>query len=1125
MRRGNSKRGGYRKPYTPLPVSQRPASSSSTVIRVSEPVKHVYVPKLQSKGPSTRKIVFAPTPDTISLCNLLKAVNFPFPFKSLYTQEDEVKKAYMSLKSNPIELSTMMVSDDQSQEFLAKHLTEEKNLIITEKDTHFPVGSGNCVVFNKTTEDYFERDWLSDYFIEHSRLQAKRPKKGDKTGRSPLEGWNLYGVYVQKALSSCLKNFKTVNEAFSRIELYDPSTLFSIRESLFLDKSVQECASESPTFLRGVFSMLSGLLNLDTNKLRIFDACAGWGDRLIASMSLDVEQYIGIEPNTNSTTAFQEMIDLLNPKEEYKVLPLALPLRDVSYSNFHIAFFSPPSFDSEVYSIDQDQSIEMFPEKGSWIYQFLIPSLANLEYVLGSGGYLVVQSILIYLIHPIIRLKFPTLQFQGPIFSNEKGKNRYKPLWIWKKTGNSNITQTSKNMEFIAGSFPPALLGVYDVTQTIDPIISETIRMAQLSLSNVYPYNTHVLKTYCGFQLDKNILSDIARLRYETWKDVAILNPLYDLPKYEKWNSKYAGMWLDDNEHDYLHLCVYDVKTNALIAACRTACHRSLTSIAGVNWLYNHTSPLEEGMAMTIERTVVDRRYGKCTIAKEGLNPKGLMFGGGISKMLDTICVVIARCLNVRFVWCDVPSYRIHTLTKLGFSGDKFYSKKSSSSRTPDVEWQGMLLDLAQYTLKRGRGSFYSNYSGYSFALMFRNLSDIPRNFYVKRRTFLISGHSGLNKNALRNIFLSSRDYYFIEYDEVVFSNEALKYKIDFLSLEWDSSIGSSMNPYFYEVESFIKNVVDDSSVYGVTNKMILHKSKSNYIAKTVLLKDLKTVSESKPMIIRPVGKNACSSNDVFIISNVKDLNSVKKYFASLPPRKYETVIASEYIRHPLLFEGRKMHIRMYLLVRTPSHDKTIGEGIYLFPIGKLLTAGELYVDGNYSALPGDHNYKSSLQIHDTHAESTECNLWFPYDFGDLSSELYEKMWNVCKEVIVPAVKGRLKSYKESANAYEILGLDFMFENTQSGLVPKLIEANSKVGFSTLREPPEVGRTWATYNYDLFNHHPYTLGNTNLIDGANKSLVESRETSPLTFGLFSELLYTWIYNHAIHPFLSTYHKS
>jgi hypothetical protein len=1113
MRRGNSKRGNYRKPYTPLHVSQKPSSSSSS----TEPTKPVYAPKpYQSKQKTVpRKVSFTPTPDLIDLCNQLKEISFPFPFKSLYTQEDAVLNAYTSLKSNPIQLSTTPLSETQSREFLAKHLTEEKNLIITEKDIHFPVGSGNCVVFNKTTEDYFQRDWISDYFIEHSRLHAKRPKKGDKTGHSPLEEWNLYGTYVQKALSSFLGKCKTVKEAFSRIEGCDPIALFSIRESLYSDKSVQECASESPTFLRGVFSVLSGLLNLETTQLRIFDACAGWGDRLVASMSLDVEQYLGIEPNTNSTTAFQEMIELLNPKDNFKVLPIALPLSNVSedYSNFHIAFFSPPSFDSEVYSGDKDQSIVVFPEKGSWIYNFLIPSLENLESVLEFNGYLIIQSILIYLIHPIILSKFPTLQFQGPIFSNEKGKNRYKPLWIYKKVIGTNLLP-----------FQPALLGTHDVTQTSDPIISETLRLAKISLANIYPYNTHILKTYCGFQLDNSVLSDIARLRYETWKDAAILNPLYDLPKYEAWNEKYTEKWLDDNEHDYLHFCVYDTATNTFVATCRVGCHSSLTSIAGVNWLYNHTSPLEEGLAVTVERMVVDRRYRKCTIAKEGLNPKGLMFGGGISKMLDTICVVIARYLNARFVWCDVPSYRVSTLTKMGFTSPLFYSKRSSTSRTPDVEWQGMLLDLNTFSTKRGRGSFYSNYSGYSFVLMFRNLSDIPKNFYTQRRTFLISGHSGLTKNALRNIFLSSRDFYFVEYDEALFVSDTLKYNIDFLSLEWDSSIGSSMNPYFYEVGSFIKNVVDDSSVYGVTNKMILHKSKSAYVAKTVLLKDLKTVSETKPMIIRPVGKNACSSNDVYIISNTKDLNHVKKYFSSLPPRKYETVIASEYIRHPLLFEGKKMHIRMYLLVRTPSHDKTIGEGIFLFPIGKLLTAGESYVDGNYSALPGDTNYQSSLRIHDTHAESTEYNLWFPYDLGDLSSELYEKMWNVCREVIVPAVKGRLKSYKESANAYEILGLDFMFDHTPSGLVPKLIEANSKVGFSTIREPPEVGRAWATYDFELYMQHPYVLGNTNMINGEKGEMVKSMDVAPLTFGLFSELLYTWIYTHAIFPFLTTQHK-
>lgn len=987
--------------------------------------------------------------------------------------EKDVKDAFVRLQHIQSRIDLMSVN---GQEFVDKHLTEEKSLIID------PTLMSEIRVYIKLAADYLERDWISDFFIEHSRLHAYRPQKGSRTGRSPFEEWNLYSSYTQRAIGNAMRklNIRSPSDFVRKCESLDVSTIHTLREEVYTDRRVQECASESPSFTKAVIQYL---FPNSSETLRIFDACAGWGDRLIAAMSLNVAEYTGIEPNTNSLTPFQELIEFFGDSR-YVVLPQSMPLGCVPEAKYDLMFFSPPSFDSEMYSLDADQSIAAHPTRGEWIDNFLIPSLHQLVSSIRVGGYLVVQSILIHIIHPLIN-SFPNLKFMFPIFSNEEKKFRYKPLWIWQKTECVNLI--------------PNKMGLINILPLeMDWSIDECLKGIDGELSMMFPCGTHELRMIPGCRLDPSTHASIARLRYETWKPITYINPQFDTL-----SSKVEKMWIDDDDASFLHLLISDGQGD-LIAACRIRFHRSLSAISGAQWLSTGVLDGYKGGVLSIERTVVDSRYSKSIMPH--LPSRGLVYGGGIARMMDTLSIVIAKAYGACGVWCDVPGYRVDALKRMGFTSDNFTFKKSSSSRTPLVEWQGMYLDLSQYSDKRGRHSFYSWFSGYSFHLPFRNLSDIPRQF--EPVTFLVSGNSGLNKNALRRVL--RRQGSFVEYDESYFVANALKPTIDFLSLEWDSSMGSSLNPYFYEIRSFIKNVVDDACIHILTNKMALHRLKSPYLARTCQLKDVKTVSSQKPLIIRPVGKNACSGNDIYLVSTPNDLAVVKKYFSQLHPKKYETVIASDYIRNPLTFEGKKMHVRMYALVRTKSACGSVSEGLFLFHLGKILTSGESYVDTNHSVLPG---LQSNKRIHDTHADSTECNLWFPYNISN-GEELYLKMRSVCEELFVPVLKDKITSYTESVNAYEVLGLDFMFD-TQ--LHPYLIEVNTKVGFSTLREPPEVGRSTPFFSstsvlcgLEDVNMIAQTIPSKgNCIDGL------------LTFGMFSELIYSWIHRNAIAPFLNS----
>ena len=45
---------------------------------------------------------------------------------------------------------------------------------------------------------------------------------------------------------------------------------------------------------------------------RVFDSCAGWGDRLIAAVTSKVKYYVGFDPNKNLRIWYVDLMKLFN---------------------------------------------------------------------------------------------------------------------------------------------------------------------------------------------------------------------------------------------------------------------------------------------------------------------------------------------------------------------------------------------------------------------------------------------------------------------------------------------------------------------------------------------------------------------------------------------------------------------------------------------------------------------------------------------------------------------------------------------------------------------------------------------------------------------------------------------
>jgi hypothetical protein len=145
----------------------------------------------------------------------------------------------------------------------------------------------------------------------------------------------------------------------------------------------------------------------------IYDPSAGWGGRILGAMSsMKNIHYIGTDPNTDNfipelnKTRYEYVADFFNeygletnpfweePKNTYHVFQEGSehigehPDFQQYKGKLDFAFTSPPYFDREQYSADEEQSFRSYPMYNDWRDNFLKPTLTNAFNSLKNDRYL-----------------------------------------------------------------------------------------------------------------------------------------------------------------------------------------------------------------------------------------------------------------------------------------------------------------------------------------------------------------------------------------------------------------------------------------------------------------------------------------------------------------------------------------------------------------------------------------------------------------------------------------------------------------------------------------------------------------------------------------------------------------
>lgn len=274
----------------------------------------------------------------------------------------------------------------------------------------------------------------------------------------------------------------------------------------------------------------------------------------------------------------------------------------------------------------------------------------------------------------------------------------------------------------------------------------------------------------------------------------------------------------------------------------------------------------------------------------------------------------------------------------------------------------------------------------------------------------------------------------------------------------------TSFDRKLYNVKTNNKNSLIHNTDQGFTNKLKLYFNMKNlfkhidyynnnfFMCKSWNIDDLQKLPESnKTYIIRPVGGWSglniviTNNNNDFLKykkneqiekSNVLAKSKLTKHLQIIDRIFLDGTIVSEYITNPLLFNGRKFHLRCYIAIIYKNNKWTYS----FFNQCNILTAKLLYKNSDWS----------NKNIHDTHLESSLDDYVYPDDFNLKYNDNIINYINIQLNIIALcifkiAVNTGIKKYPETENAFELYGFDCMILDDFSVI---LLEVNNRIGTS-----------------------------------------------------------------------------
>jgi hypothetical protein len=144
-----------------------------------------------------------------------------------------------------------------------------------------------------------------------------------------------------------------------------------IRRAVYMASGLPNSSFYRPHFSKQV-TILTGKKNGT-----LFDPCAGWGGRMLGTVANDWN-YISCEPNNETYDNLCKLIHFLGIESKVKLYNIPAENFDFdSIDNIDVVLTSPPYFNLEVYTSDNNQSYNRFDTYEQWSNNWLQPLIGN----------------------------------------------------------------------------------------------------------------------------------------------------------------------------------------------------------------------------------------------------------------------------------------------------------------------------------------------------------------------------------------------------------------------------------------------------------------------------------------------------------------------------------------------------------------------------------------------------------------------------------------------------------------------------------------------------------------------------------------------------------------------------
>ena len=232
---------------------------------------------------------------------------------------------------------------------------EIKNTNLVETKLH----KGKLTLVRNFTTDYLTIDGISNHFTEKERMNCI-VNKGEKV--SPQKYWEKYKDRIA-------------------------------REAYWLGTSDKPAWRDAMTNLRygecNTFNpllMIAVIKKYFTKRIKILDPSMGWGDRLIASLAMDCEMYVGFDPNKCLKEDYNTIKATLSPKTNTKFIMKKfsnslLPIN--TEGDFDLVLTSPPFFNKEIYTCTEEDVNTSYKD---WLKSMYKPFLQDMAKAVKPEG-------------------------------------------------------------------------------------------------------------------------------------------------------------------------------------------------------------------------------------------------------------------------------------------------------------------------------------------------------------------------------------------------------------------------------------------------------------------------------------------------------------------------------------------------------------------------------------------------------------------------------------------------------------------------------------------------------------------------------------------------------------------